>query len=273
MQKFFKEPLIHFVLLGIVIFVVYRWVDLESVDSDYQIVVSQSKVDQLATIFSKTWQRAPTADELKNIVDDFVLEEIYYRQAKQIGIDNGDSMIRRRLRQKYEYLTDETITMVAPTDQQLAEFLNANPERFQLPPSYTFQQIYFSSQKRTEAEVTEELSKLKKGEQVGDTSLLPTDFRNAEKGIIDGTLGVGFADQLESLPVGDWSGPVRSGIGWHLVKLETRSPGKVPELATICPIVEREWINDRRLEVRSKVNDELLKKYDITVQWPKKTQQ
>ena len=264
-----REPLLHFVLIGVALFFVYQWVNPgEVAESDKQIVVSNGRIEQLTTIFQKTWQRPPTADELKGLIDDYILEEIYYRQAKAMGIDSDDTVIRRRLRQKFEFLTDDTAALVQPSDEELAEYLAAYPDKFRQSPTYTFQQAYFNPEKHTEAEVAEELSFLREGRQVGDVSLLPPSFKDAHRQAVDGTFGTGFSEQLDQVQVGDWQGPVRSGLGWHLVKIESRTKGRLPELGQIRAIVVREWSNDKRLEVRQQINDRLLKEYEITVDWP-----
>jgi len=269
MLKFLKEPLLHFILIGVALLAIYQWFNpSESVDSDNKIVITEGRIEQFATIFAKTWQRPPTAEELTALVDDYILEEVCYRQAKTMGIDADDTVIRRRLRQKFEFLTDDTAALVQPTDQDLADYLAAHPDKFRQSPTYTFEQVYFNPEKHTEAVVAEELSFLREGKQVGDVSLLPRSFTAARRQAVDGTFGIGFSEQLDPLQVGDWQGPVRSGLGWHLVKIESRTEGRLPELGQIRAIVEREWSNDKRLEIRKQINDRLLKEYEITVEWP-----
>ena len=117
MQRLLREPLLHFLLVGACLFLIYAWNrDSGSRSSTEQIVVSTGRIQQLATVFQRTWQRPPTDDELKGLIDDFVLEEVYYRQAVEMGIDRDDTIIRRRLRQKLEFLTDDATTLVAATD-------------------------------------------------------------------------------------------------------------------------------------------------------------
>jgi len=268
MKKILKEPLLHFILIGAALFFVYQWVNPGEAETEKQIVISQGRIEQLATIFQKTWQRPPTDEELKGLVDDYILEEIYYRQAKAMGIDSDDTVIRRRLRQKFEFLTDDSAALVQPTDQELSDYLAANPYKFRQSPTYTFQQVYFNPEKHTQAEVAEELSFLREGKQVGDVSLLPSAFKDARRQAVDGTFGLGFSARLDEVPIGDWQGPVRSGLGWHLIKIDSRSEGTLPDLKQIRPIVEREWSHDRRLEFRKQINDRLMKQYEIRIEWP-----
>ena len=264
-----KEPLLHFVLIGAALFFVYQWVNPgESSETDKQIVVSNGRIEQLTTVFQKTWQRPPTADELKTLIDDYILEEIYYRQAKAMGIDNDDTVIRRRLRQKFEFLTDDAASLVQPSDQELADYLANNSVKFRQSPTYTFEQVYFNPESHSKAEVAEELSFLREGKQVGDVSLLSPSFKDAYRRAVDGMFGTGFSEQLDQLQVGDWQGPIRSGLGYHLIKIQSRSEGQLPSLDQVRPIVEREWSNDKRQEIRKQINDRLLAEYEITVEWP-----
>ena len=264
-----KEPLLHFVLIGASLFFVYQWVNPgEGAETDKQIVVSNGRIEQLITVFQKTWQRPPATDELKGLIDDYILEEIYYRQAKAIGIDSDDTVIRRRLRQKFEFLTDDAASLVEPSEPELADYLTAHPEKFRRSATYTFEQAYFNPEKHSEADVAEELSFLREGKQVGDVSLLQPSYKDAHRRAVDGTFGTGFSEQLDQLQVGDWQGPVRSGLGYHLIKIQSRSEGPLPGLDQIRPIVEREWSNDKRLEIRKQINDRLLEEYEITVEWP-----
>ncbi len=111
-MRVLREPLVHFLLLGGVLFLIFGLTNQTgTTNSDQRIVVSAGRIEQLATVFGKTWQRPPTSKELKGLIDDFVLEEVYYRQAVAMGIDRDDTIIRRRLRQKLEFLTDDVSSL------------------------------------------------------------------------------------------------------------------------------------------------------------------
>ena len=271
MRKFLREPLLHFLLIGAVLFIVFGIVnDNRPGDTENRIVVSAGRIQQLSIIFAKTWQRPPTADELKGLVDDFVLEEIYYRQAVAMGIDRDDTVIRRRLRQKFEFLTDDMAAAVAPTDEALAAYLAANEDAFVRDTTYTFEQIYFNpDQPDLKVRVAETLSALRAGnDAVGDSGLLPVDFEAIPARSVDRTFGLGFSASLDALPTGDWQGPIESGLGLHVIRLRAHVPGTLPDLADIRPIVEREWANENRLETRRQINEQLLNDYVIVIDWP-----
>ncbi len=198
MKKLFREPLLHFLLIGAALFVVYGLVnDGTSDDADTRVIVSAGRIGQLENIFTKTWQRPPTADELKGLVDDFVLEEIYYRQAVAMGIDRDDTVIRRRLRQKFEFLTDDIAAAATPSDEDLAAYLGANSDKFRRDTTYTFEQVYINADRPgvdLEAYMAEKLSALRAGKAVeGDSGLLPTFFDQTPSRVIDGNFGSDFS--------------------------------------------------------------------------------
>jgi len=272
-KKLLREPLLHFILTGALLFVVFGLAqDGMTGRMDNQVVVSAGRIEQLENIFTKTWQRPPSPQELKGMIDDFVLEEIYYRQAVAMGIDRDDTVIRRRLRQKFEFLTDDMAAASVPTDEELASYLAANADAFATDTTYTFEQVYFNPDRGgvdPDRQVAEMLAALRAGNDPGGVGgLLPPYFENTPAHSVDGSFGTGFSESLDALPMNDWQGPVESGLGLHLVKITERIEGSLPELADIRPIVEREWANENRLETRRLINDQLLSNYEVTIEWP-----
>ena len=272
-MKILREPLVHFLLLGAVLFLIFGLTNQAGTNgSDQRVVVSVGRIEQLATVFGKTWQRPPTSEELKALIDDFVLEEVYYRQAIAMGIDRDDTIIRRRLRQKLEFLTDDISSLVEPTNEELAAYLTDNQERFRASAIYTFRQVYFNPEKHgdnTEAHIAEQLERLQSGmAHGGDPSLLAESFDQDSRQTVDGTFGMGFSEELDKLTIGDWQGPIRSGFGIHLIRLAARTEGRLPELAEIRSVVQREWSNEKRIANRRKMNDRLLEDYEVIIEWP-----
>ena len=273
MRKFLREPLVHFLVIGVVLFIVFDLVNGGALrDLDKQVVVSAGRIEQLENIFAKTWQRPPSAEELKGLIDDFVLEEIYYRQAVEMGIDRDDTVIRRRMRQKLEFLTDDMAAAIKPTDDELAAYLADNANVFVRDTSYTFDQVYINPEQpdiALKTGVTELLAELRAGNSVaGDGGLLPVQFNAAPSRVVDGSFGLGFSRKLDGLEIGEWQGPVESGLGLHLVRLQSRTEGTLPKLSEIKPVVEREWDNEKRLETRRFINDQLLAEYNVVIEWP-----
>lgn len=275
MQRLLREPLVHFLLIGAALFIVFGLVNEDySSKTEKQVVVTAGRIAQLENIFAKTWQRPPSAEELKGLIDDFVLEEIYYRQAVAMGIDRDDTVIRRRLRQKFEFLTDDIAAAATPDDEQLAAYLTANTDAFRRDTTYTFEQVYINPDRSgvdRESYFDSQLAALRAGKVVeGDSVLLPRFFETTPGRVVDSNFGSDFAAKLDVLPAGDWQGPIESGLGLHLIRIEKRVEGTVPDLAEIRPTVEREWAHEKRQESRRIINEKLLNDYEIVIEWPTK---
>ena len=272
-----REPLLHFLLIGAALFLLYHFLSGGKSDAPREIVVGESRVEALAENFAKTWMRPPTAQELKGLVDDYVAEEVYYREAIAMGLDRDDTVIRRRLRQKMEFISEDLASAVQPTDAQLQEYLEKHAEKFVQASRLTFQQVFFSGEKRGQAATPDAerlLAELQAGRgpakplDAGDPTLLPAAMESASSQEIANTFGSEFAAKVEEAPVGQWSGPIESGYGVHVVRVDQRDPGVMPTLAGIRPLVEREWASEQRSRTNRELLDKLLAKYEVRVEGP-----
>lgn len=270
--RLIREPLVHFLLLAGLIFAAYGLLS-GKVETEESIDVTSAKIEQMAAIFARTWQRPPTADELKGLIDDHVKEEIYVREAIRLGIDQNDTVIRRRLRLKMEFLNDAAAEATPPSEAELAAYLAAHPEKFKTAPRIAFEQVYVDAGKRgaaAQADAAALLVSLRKeaafASGAGDTTLLPPSMPLTDRRGIAQLFGDDFAAAVAVLPPDDWQGPVASGFGLHLVKVTGRADGGLPALAEIRPQVEREWLNDRRESMARQKLDAFLKRYKVTVE-------
>ncbi len=272
-----REPLVHFLIVGVALFLLYRAVNDGEAIAPREIVVSAARVDALADSFATTWMRPPTAGELKGLVDDYVAEEVYAREAIALGLDRDDSVIRRRLRQKMEFISDDVAAEAEPTEAQLQTYLAEHGEQFIRPAELAFKQIYFSSDRRGAAarrDAERLRADLQAGRgpanpaEAGDPSLLPQAMQAASPQAIQSTFGSDFAAQLEQAPVGQWSGPIQSDYGLHLVQVERREAGTTPSLADVRPAVRREWQAEQRRQSRQAVLDALRTRYEVRIEGP-----
>jgi hypothetical protein len=272
-----REPLLHFLLIGVALFLLYNFLNRGGSDAPRDIVVTEARVEALAENFAKTWMRPPTAQELRGLVDDYIAEEVYYREAIAMGLDSDDIVIRRRLRQKMEFISADVASAAVPTDQQLQAYLKQHAEKFLMPPRLTFQQVFFSTDWRGEAargDAEKLLAELSAGRgpsnplDAGDPTLLPAAMESASPQDIANAFGSEFAAAVDEAPVGQWAGPVASGFGVHVVKVDKREAGTAPTLAEIRPMVQREWEAEQRQGVQKALLDKLRAKYDIRVEGP-----
>ena len=272
-----REPLVHFLLLGAVLFGLDAWLRPAATPAaNAEIVVTEARIRNLAQNFGRTWQRPPTREELDGLVESYVREEVMVREALALGLDRDDAIIRRRLQQKVEFVSEEAAALAKPSDGELDAYLKANADVFRREPRITFAQVYLDPVRRKatiEADAKRLLATLTSAGATLDLSkagdplmLLEPRYENSTPAEAARLFGRDFAEALAKQPVGKWVGPIRSGYGLHLVKVEALVPGGAPALADVRPLVEREWANAKRQEVSKAFYDKLRAKYKVTVQ-------
>ena len=277
MRKLVREPLFHFLLLGAVIFFVAGRSRSIAVPSGEKIVVTQSQIESIVVGFSRTWMRPPTQKELQGLLNDYVRDEVLYREARAMGLDQDDVIVRRRMRQKFEFLAEDTAARTGPpSDQELEAYLKHHLDRYSIEPSFSFEHIFFSREKRkasAEAEATAMLARLssKSGidtEELGDPFLLPSQFDKTSAGETARLFGEKFADELAKTQLGTWAGPIESSYGLHLVRVNARLPAVAPLLANVRESVVRDLLSDRRKQELDTQYEKLRARYTVIVEPP-----
>jgi hypothetical protein len=276
-RRLIKEPLVHFLFLGTLLFLYFHWKG-EAGPGSSRIVITSGEVEHLAAGFVRMWQRQPTQAELDGLIDDYLKEEVATREALAIGLDRNDPIIRRRLRQKLEFLADDSLPGNAPSDAQLQTWLNTHPDAFSGEPKVAFRQVYVNALTRGEAatgEATRLLAALRNGgpgisiDHLGDASLLPAEQPLAPLSETTRVFGSDFAQKIVALEPGQWNGPVESSFGLHLVLVQREVAAVAPKLEEIRPQVEREVMQERRKVQLDIMYQALLKKYSVIIELPK----
>jgi hypothetical protein len=266
-----KEPLLHFLLIGMVLFLLYGSVAPTSGDGN-RITVSRTAIAALASQFQATWSRPPTAEELNGLVDNYVRDEILFREGVALGLIKDDPVIKRRVRQKLEVLIEEEGKSGGASDAELDAYLARNAAKFRMPPVLSFEQVFFdpaSYGDQLDSAVTASMAALNKGatpESQGKGSMLPTRVDQLPLDLVVRDFGDEFGQALESAPVGQWIGPVGSGFGVHLVRISERKPGYVPSLEEARKAVTGEWENDQRVAALASNYARLRKDYDVVIE-------
>jgi parvulin-like peptidyl-prolyl isomerase len=274
--RIIREPLTHFLLLGAVLFILYASVNDDRVDQVDRIVVDATQIKVLADQFQRTWMRPPTRQELAGLAEDFVKEEILYREAVALGLDQNDLIIRRRMRQKMEFLNSDLVEEQAADDATLQAYLDDNAAHFAEPERTSFEQIYFKTDEdeataRTRATAT--LAQLASApatdiSTLGDATLLPPSQRLASSQDIGRVFGESFAAHVRTAPAGQWSGPYPSAYGLHLLRVTQRTAARQPALDEIRHDVEREWYAQRRVEANEAFYQALRQRYSVDIELP-----
>ncbi len=249
LKRLLGEPLLHFLLLGGLIFAVFGRGNSANV-ADRQIVVSQVDVDRLAAAFVRTWNRPPDPNELQAQLQDYIREEVLYREALQLGLDKDDSIIRRRLRQKMEFLFEDTVP--PPQEAELRSYFQSHIEKFRTAPLISFRQVFVSTRRGDAAEPDAQqilarlVANTPGATEQADTLLLGETFSRTPLDRIAALLGDDFAHELTHATPAHWVGPLRSAYGLHLVLVTAIEPAATPPFEQVRPAVEREWFAERR---------------------------
>lgn len=275
-----REPLMHFLVLGMALFAFYRWQNppgSTTGPAPQEIVVTRGRIANLAESFARVWQRPPTQAELDGLIEDYVREEVLYREALALGLDRDDTILRRRLRQKMEFISEDVAAQAEPTDDELQQYFAEHADAYRVDPRLSFRHVYLSTDRRGEtvrddaAVLLEELRGAGTDadiSEIGDPLMLEPQFVDIPLRDVASLFGAAFATQLADVPAGEWTGPVESGYGLHLVYLDDRTPGRLPELADVREAVLRDWLAEQRREANEALYHALREQYTITIEQP-----
>ncbi len=265
-----REPLIHFLVLGAGLFLLYGMVAEPAPDAS-SIELSAGQVEQLAYGFQRTWQRPPSDEELEGLIEGRIREEIFYREALAMGLDRDDTIVRRRLRQKVEFLFEDIVAVVEPTEEDLVGYLEEHGESYRWPRRFSFHHVYLGRDPPAE-DVARWLAKLETGVDPGTFGeplrMLPGAFESEAEGEVTKLFGADFTERLAEISVGSWMGPLESGYGQHFVRVHQRGEGEVPDLDEIRDVVTRDWMADRRARSAQASYERIRQRYTVKVERP-----
>ena len=269
-----REPLVQFLVLGVAVFFLFEFIGDDAEFQPDEIVVGAGQIERMSQAWRKTRMRPPTQQELEGLIEDYIQEEIYYREAVALGLDQDNTVIRRHLRQKMEFLSEDIAAQQHPEEDELQKFLTENPERFRVDAQFRFRHIFFSHDTRgtsTDADARRVLASLETSPDIaalGDPLPLPSEFALIPERDIANRFGRIFAQQLSTLESGQWLGPVESGFGLHLVIVDERIDSRVPDLGEIRENVIQEWREARRQEVNAAFYQALRGRYAVMIERP-----
>jgi parvulin-like peptidyl-prolyl isomerase len=277
LKKLLHEPLIHFCFIGIVLFALFGMVGESESDRDNRLVVTQAHVDRLVKTFQKRWSRMPGQAEVKNLVEGFIRQEILYREALAIGLDKDDAVVRRRMAQKIDFMFKDIATPSEPDDAQLQDYLKKHPEKFTRPPRYTFSHVYLNADKRGDKVIDDAKQLLARLQQsankpdlstAGDALMLDHHYTDFSQPEVARLFGQQFSEKLNTIGPGQWTGPLDSAYGVHLVNVQQRTDTRLPTLVEIRDQVKREYIFDRQRDANEQFYNNLRKRYEVIVEQP-----
>jgi parvulin-like peptidyl-prolyl isomerase len=274
-----KEPLLHFLVIGAVLFGAYAWLNRDRNDAVVpQVRVAAGDVQWLTDTFALERQRAPTEEELRALVRGFVKEELLARQAQELGLDKDDIVVRRRLAQKMTFLLQDNSARATPSDADLHRLYEAQRGQTQAEartlftrPKISFTQIFFSRDKRADAaaDARAALAQLAQGDAgaptaaLGDRASLKSELHNADERAVANQFGAKFAARVFALEPGPWQGPIESSQGFHLVRVTELAPAQLRPFEEVREQLVELWHEQSQRENEERYFVHLLKKYRL----------
>ena len=276
-KRWLREPLVHFLLIGLGLFVIYGALHPGPGQggSLNRIVLTEDDIRQLQIFFTAQWQRPPTPQEFAGLVESKVREEILYREALALGLDKEDTIVKRRMAQKMEFLAEDLSDLREPTTEELRAWFEKNSQRFALPARTTFRHLYFSPDRRgqhTRADAVSALNELPgKTEDSPAAAALADPFmfqdyygdRTPEQ--LAKEFGPNFAQSLFQIKPGSWQGPIESGYGWHLVWVDSITPSRMPQFEEVEQDVKSKWIEEQRAGTKRKMFEAMRMQYEVVL--------
>jgi peptidyl-prolyl cis-trans isomerase C len=274
-KRWLREPLLHFLLIGIAVFAVYAYTHRGrgGVESSLQITLSLDELRQMDMYFESQWHRQPTPAEFQAMVEDKVREEVLYREALAMGLDKDDSIVKRRMAQKMQFLAEDVAAAHEPSTAELKAWFEKNSNKFALPSRYSFRHLYFSPDKRgknAQEDAAKTLAKIagqpedsKLAVSLADPFMFQDYYGDRAPEALAKEFGPQFAVALEKVKPGSWQGPIESGFGWHLVFVDTVIPGRIPALEEIEPDVKTAWLGEQKATAWQKAYAEMRAKYTV----------
>lgn len=265
LKALLREPFVQFLLGGVLLFLFFAARGTEVDPADRRIVVNEAEVARLSGLWVQTWRRPPSPAELDGLIRDSIKEEVYTREALRLGLDKDDPVIRRRLRSKMEFLATAEAEAATPDEATLRKWLDQNPARYAVGAAFQFEQVFAGSDQENAAGLLQQLRGGVDGDALGDPLSVPRNM-DGDQTAIGKVFGDGFAAALAKLPQGRWTGPVQSGFGLHLVRVNAVRLGHKAALAEVRQQVENDWRSASREEREARAYQALLDGYDIRIE-------
>jgi len=267
------EPLVHFLLLGGLIFAASAIVTEHRDNAARRIVIDKNLVVHFITLYEAQMGTPPSRSQLDGMIDDYVREEVQFREAKRMGLDTDDEIVRRRLASKFAFLQRDLVAVPEPSAEGLQRYYDSHPNDFLQPATVTFTHIYFSPDHGGDAvaysRAQQALTKLQseavtRAPELGDRFPLQTDYGDVQRHDLLQQIGDSpIVEKAFTTPTQQWAGPVRSGYGWHLVYVSHREEASVPPLREVQDKVAAAYVEDMKEKANKAKYDDFAKKYVV----------
>jgi hypothetical protein len=274
-RRWLREPLLLFLLMGVALFGVYRFVQPETgvPIAGNRIVLTDDDLRQMTVQWRAQGRPPPTPEQWRSLLDTKVREEVLYREALALGLDRDDAIVKRRMAQKMEFVAEDVSRLREPQPGELRAWFDKHADRFSLPPRTSFRHAYFSPDHRgkdARGDAERTLPRLAgksaaAAVAVGDPFMFQDFYGDWSAEQIAAQFGPQFTRALFEQSPGAWRGPIESGYGWHLVFVESITPGRIPAFEEIEPDVKLAWLANQREETRRSMYEAMRARYEVVL--------
>ncbi|MFN8642241.1 MAG: peptidylprolyl isomerase [Candidatus Binatia bacterium] len=280
MRRLLREPLVHFLLAGAILFGLYGLTQSgrPAAAPSTEIRLSLDDVAQLTLLYESQWRRPPTPQDLQLMVENKIQQEVLYREALAMGLDKDDEIVKRRMAQKMQFLAEDVAAARQPTTEELKAWYEQNSTKFAMPSRFSFRHLYFSPDRRGKRARDDAVAALAQlGGQPEDAALAAAladpfmfqdYYRDRAPDYVGKEFGPQFAKAIEQLAPGSWQGPIESGFGWHLVYVDTVIPGRVPAFEEIEPDVKTAWLSEQKALAWDRAYKDMRARYTVLLPAP-----
>ena len=265
MKKLLREPLVHFLLIGLGLFFIYG---LGNTKPDQnEIIIDDGLINEIVAKWELQRNRQPTLEELSGLVNEFIEQEVLYQEALEMNLDHNDEIVKRRLAQKMEFISDGLAESLQPTEDILKKYFEDHKDNYSKDPIYTISHVYFSQDKRSDAyNDAKNALKLVSMEGLGDPISLPKTYTDASSFAISRDYGTSFVNSLDTLEIGKWTGPINSGLGVHLVFIKEKKARGLYTFEEVKDKVIVDYNFEASNDFKKELIATLLKGYKINVE-------
>lgn len=279
LRKAVREPLVHFLIIGLALFGLYSWIERGRASTgNYQIALTLDDLRQLDMSFVSQWHKQPTPEEFRGLVESFVRQEVLYREGLAMGLDKDDTIVKRRMVQKMEFLSEDVASAHEPSTDELKAWYANNSQKFELADRATFRHLFFGFDRRGQNAQADALAALNKiagkpediplGKKMADPFMFQDYYGDRAPDQLAKEFGPTFAIGLYKLKPKMWQGPIESGYGWHLVWIESITPGRIPAFEEVEPDVKTAWLADQKAIEWQKAYAKMREKYEVLTPQP-----
>jgi peptidyl-prolyl cis-trans isomerase C len=277
LKRWLREPLLHFLVAGLALFAIYRALNPAALEQANlsRIELTNDDLRQLEVGWTAQWRRPPTSEEMRRLVDSKVREEILYREALALGLDQGDTIVKRRMAQKMEFLAEDMSDLREPNREELEGWFAKNPQRFTVTGRASFRHLYFSFDKRGERareaaeraleRLSSQLADSPEAATLADPFMFQDYYGDRSPEQVANVFGAKFTRSLFQLEAGAWQGPIESGFGWHLVWVESMTLARVPAFEEVESEVKSEWVAEQRAEFKRRAFGAMKARYEVVL--------